>query len=251
MKTLLLILLTGFWGCTTGDLSVTTGDIATGNVVAGGDVDFDYTKILQQANKAKMEWWGYVPTTEDKQKEEQGKDEVEKYFKKLKTPDGISYVAFGLYIEEAEYLNPEFVLFVDRNKRVQSCRRELQLVYFYVSHISRARILTYGCYRSIKKQLEHFKAGRSKVKRGQHNYNPSNAGDSVPLNAQGVAMWKDMKQIMYMVGLKKATCEQLKSTFVWNLECRSGADFNRNGYVSESGFFDPGHLEVRELKRKI
>ena len=250
MKSLLLILLI-FLGCTTGDISV--GDIATGdaNVIGSKNATIDYTKVTQEADNAKLEWKNYIPTEDDRKEQKKGEEEVEEYFKKLKTPDGISYVAFGLYVEEAEYLNPEFVIFVDRNKRVQSCRRELQLVYFYVSVVSKARILTYGCHRSIKKQLEHFKAGRSKVKKGQHNYNPSNAGDSIPLNAQGLAMWKDMKQIMYMVGIKKATCEQLKSTFVWNLECRSGADFNRNGYVSESGFFDPGHLEIRGKKRTI
>ena len=264
MKILLLI---GLLGCTTGDLNITTGDVASGNVIASKDVTFDYTKIIQESDKARLEWKNYKPTIEDKASQERGKKEgikrIEKHFKERieKSPKvtsiGIAPSVFAGAFQDTEEIK-EFEEFLKRERRMATARPELKIMYFYVKKFvttPKTGLIIYECNRSLKRQLMLYKRGASKVKRGNHNKMPSDACDMVPQRKEGrsqrwVARWYDYRQFHYLVGQAQGIFEFLKMRYGWNLRLRSGTDWDMNRYGQqrkEGGFYDAGHLEIKEI----
>ena len=263
MKILLLI---GLLGCTTGDLNITTGDVASGNVIASKDVVFDYTKIIQESDKARLEWKNYKPTKEDKATQEKGRKEgrqnIEKHFKeKIDKATKFSNMAMAPSVFAGIFQDEElkdFKAFLKREKRMATARPELKIMYYYLNKFvttSKTGLLIYECHRTIKRQLMLYSKGLSKVKRGKHNTMPSNACDMAPQRKEGrsqrwVAKWHDYRQFHYLVGQAQGIFEFLKMRYGWNLRLRSGTDWDENKYGQqrkEGGFYDAGHLEIKVM----
>ena len=231
MRILFLVLM---MGCTTGDLNFSLQDVFQGNVIASKNSTVNYTKIINESDEAKIKFKDYKLTDEDKALIKKTREEVDnKIEEHLKGEGRVTTVDFEMRPKGFE----EFIL---ANPKIQSARIELQLTYFYAESILTERFLVYECLRDPKRQLELFKKGASKVKRGWHNTTPfASACDGITVRG-GKAQWNDIKTVIRVAETKKSVCVALKKKLNWNLHCRSGIDFKT--------FFDGVHFEIRPDK---
>lgn len=113
-----------------------------------------------------------------------------------------------------------------------TCHPKLQLLAHAV-----LRHMNVSClegYRSPEKQLEHFEAGRSKVKIGKHNVRPSKAIHLAPYPYQE----SDLRPYYYMGGIAKAEAARL------GIKIRWGGDWDMDGDVFDQTFNDLMHIEL-------
>jgi len=112
-------------------------------------------------------------------------------------------------------------------------------------------IKTYDCtiiqgHRSEKEQLVMYNMGRSKVKYGKHNENPSMAVDVAPYVNGGIpwpdrddpSFIKDLAQFYHFAGYVLGTAESMGITIRW------GGDWDRDFYLGDQSFDDLPHFEI-------
>jgi peptidoglycan L-alanyl-D-glutamate endopeptidase CwlK len=102
-------------------------------------------------------------------------------------------------------------------------------------------ILHFDCkvlegYRSETRQLDLYERGLSQVKRGNHNYSPSRAVDVAPYPID----WADTARWYYFGGVVMGIAKIL------GLPIRWGGDWDGDTKVSDQGFNDLGHFEIKE-----
>jgi peptidoglycan L-alanyl-D-glutamate endopeptidase CwlK len=94
-------------------------------------------------------------------------------------------------------------------------------------------------YRNKHDQERAFQLGMSKVRFGQsaHNYRPSLAIDVVP-GWSGSVKWSDLKAFDTVGRAFVATAKEL------NIPIRWGADWDRDGSITDERFVDRPHIEL-------
>lgn len=104
-------------------------------------------------------------------------------------------------------------------------------------------------HRSVERQNELFKAGKSKIdginKKGKHNYLPSLAFDFCAYVEGRQELAYDRDHIMYLVGVFTAVGEFLYLNNNIEHRIRSGANWDRDGLlIKDQSFNDLVHLEL-------
>lgn len=131
------------------------------------------------------------------------------------------------------------------NDKLGTCREELQIVF-------RETVKIFDCtiiegYRSPKRQIELFNAGRSKVKKGKHNKVPSSAIDVGPYVAGRGIPWpkigsktyvKDLALFYYFAG------HVMDRAASMGIKLRWGGDWDRDNDLTDQTFDDLVHFEI-------
>ena len=102
-------------------------------------------------------------------------------------------------------------------------------------------------YRSIEKQQQYFKEGKSKIdgvnKKGKHNYSPSLAVDIYPYFENG-AKW-DNEHLSYLSGIIHAVSEMLLTDGKISHKVRWGGNWDMDGVILiDQSFDDRPHFEL-------
>jgi peptidoglycan L-alanyl-D-glutamate endopeptidase CwlK len=102
-------------------------------------------------------------------------------------------------------------------------------------------------YRSIEKQQQYFKEGKSKIdgvsKKGKHNYSPSLAVDIYPYFENG-AKW-DNEHLSYLSGIIHAVSEILFADGKISHKVRWGGNWDMDGIILiDQSFDDRPHFEL-------
>jgi peptidoglycan L-alanyl-D-glutamate endopeptidase CwlK len=121
-------------------------------------------------------------------------------------------------------------------EKLDSCDVQLQKVFEEV-------IKKYDCvvlegHRSVSRQNELYRQGRSKVRGGKskHNAKPSLAVDVAPYPVD----WNDMNRFYHFAGYVKGVADKL------GVELRCGADWDGDNDFKDQTFHDMPHFEIRK-----
>ncbi len=127
--------------------------------------------------------------------------------------------------------------------QLSGCHDDLQSLFREVVKVYDCTID--GGYRDAERQLELYRAGRSKLKSGKHNKIPSLAVDVAPYPV----IWPDqqptvelqiaaMKRFVHFAGYVKRVGEELGIVIRW------GGDWDGDGDFSDQRFHDLPHYEL-------
>tara|TARA_R110002020_G_scaffold17376_4_gene61107 strand:- start:2042 stop:2470 length:429 start_codon:yes stop_codon:yes gene_type:complete len=131
--------------------------------------------------------------------------------------------------------------------RLATCHEDLQLIFKVSILTSRIDFGIAEGHRSIGKQLEYFRAGKSKIdgveKKGKHNYTPSMAVD-IYAYYNGSAKW-DKESLCYLAGHIIAVADQLFGEGQVGFKIRWGGNWSNDGViVHDQTFDDLPHFEL-------
>ena len=134
---------------------------------------------------------------------------------------------------------------INSKNKLKSCREELQILFNSI-------ILDFDCtiiegHRSIERQIRLFDLGKSKLKLGKHNKNPSEGIDVGPyISGRGIP-WpdkknktyiKDLALFYYFSGWVMSRAKNL------NILIRWGGDWDRDFDLTDQTFDDLVHFEL-------
>ena len=132
-------------------------------------------------------------------------------------------------------------------EKLSSCHEDLQLIMSEVIKITNVDFGIAEGHRSIEKQKQYFKEGKSKIdgvnKKGKHNYNPSLAVDIYPYFDNG-AKW-DNEHLSYLSGIIHAVSEMLFADGKISHKVRWGGNWDMDGIILiDQSFDDRPHFEL-------
>ena len=132
-------------------------------------------------------------------------------------------------------------------EKLSSCHEDLQLIMSEVIKITNVDFGIAEGHRSIEKQKQYFKEGKSKIdgvnKKGKHNYNPSLAVDIYPYFDNG-AKW-DNEHLSYLSGIIHAVSEMLFADGKISHKVRWGGNWDMDGVILiDQSFDDRPHFEL-------
>jgi peptidoglycan L-alanyl-D-glutamate endopeptidase CwlK len=132
-------------------------------------------------------------------------------------------------------------------ERLSTCHSDMQLIMNEAIKISNVDFGVAEGYRSIEKQQQYFKEGKSKIdgisKKGKHNYIPSLAVDIYPYFENG-AKWDD-EHLSYLSGIIHAVTEILFSDKKISHKVRWGGNWDMDGVILiDQSFDDRPHFEL-------
>jgi hypothetical protein len=119
--------------------------------------------------------------------------------------------------------------------KLNTCNQALQLVFNEIIKYFDCTILE--GHRSVKKQEELYMSGKSKLRKGKHNANPSNAVDVAPYPID----WNDVGRFYYFAGQVVATARAMGITVRW------GGNWSMDTKTKDNKFNDLVHFEVMEV----
>ena len=137
--------------------------------------------------------------------------------------------------------------FFERNPKVRTARKELQYLLMAMWELN-LDFVGYEGHRSCARQREMYEKKVSQIKTctGDHNTNPSNAVDLVPIDGKK-AEWENRQQYCHLGGVARALYCNLARQHGWTAGFRWGGDFDRDGRVAERGsFIDMPHFSISE-----
>ncbi len=131
--------------------------------------------------------------------------------------------------------------------RLQTCHKDIQLIMDEAIKITNVDFGIAEGYRSIEKQQQYFKEGKSKIdgvsKKGKHNYSPSLAVDIYPYFENG-AKW-DNEHLSYLSGIIHAVSEILFADGKISHKVRWGGNWDMDGIILiDQSFDDRPHFEL-------
>jgi peptidoglycan L-alanyl-D-glutamate endopeptidase CwlK len=134
-------------------------------------------------------------------------------------------------------------------EQLATCHKDLQLI---AQEALKTSFIDFGIsegHRSLEKQLQYFREGKSKVDgirtKGKHNYNPSLAFDMYAYIPGKPEMAYDVPYLTYLVIHIIETANKLKKEGLITHEVRSGADWDKDKiYLSDQSFDDLPHIEL-------
>ena len=131
--------------------------------------------------------------------------------------------------------------------RLQTCHKDIQLIMNEAIKITNVDFGIAEGYRSIEKQQQYFKEGKSKIdgvsKKGKHNYSPSLAVDIYPYCENG-AKW-DNEHLSYLSGIIHAVSEILFADGKISHKVRWGGNWDMDGIILiDQSFDDRPHFEL-------
>jgi peptidoglycan L-alanyl-D-glutamate endopeptidase CwlK len=120
---------------------------------------------------------------------------------------------------------------------LQTCHPSLRKIFKEV-------IKNYDCtiiqgHRSLEEQDELYRTGKSKLRKGKHNYIPSLAVDVCPYPID----WRDKIRFYHFVGYVKGVADQL------GIKIRCGADWDGDNNFKDQTFHDLPHFELLEEEK--
>lgn len=121
--------------------------------------------------------------------------------------------------------------------KLATCTFALQDVFNEVARRSRFKFKVIEGYRTIERQEELFELGRSKVRRGTHNEQPSRGVDVVVLQADGSIDWADRELFTYFAGYVLGVAESMGASLRWL------GDEDGDGDLKDNKFDDLVHFE--------
>ena len=138
--------------------------------------------------------------------------------------------------------------FGNRSKsKLSTCHKDIQLIMNEAIKITNVDFGIAEGYRSIEKQQQYFKEGKSKIdgvnKKGKHNYSPSLAVDIYPYFENG-AKW-DNEHLSYLSGIIHAVSEMLLTDGKISHKVRWGGNWDMDGVILiDQSFDDRPHFEL-------
>jgi peptidoglycan L-alanyl-D-glutamate endopeptidase CwlK len=132
-------------------------------------------------------------------------------------------------------------------ERLSTCHSDIQLIMNEAIKITNVDFGIAEGHRSIKKQQQYFKEGKSKIdgvnKKGKHNYTPSLAVDIYPYFDNG-AKW-DNEHLSYLSGIIHAVSEILFAYGKITHKVRWGGNWDMDGIILiDQSFDDRPHFEL-------
>ena len=131
--------------------------------------------------------------------------------------------------------------------RLQTCHKDIQLIMNEAIKITNVDFGIAEGHRSIEKQQQYFKEGKSKIdgvsKKGKHNYSPSLAVDIYPYFENG-SKW-DNEHLSYLSGIIHAVSEILFADGKISHKVRWGGNWDMDGIILiDQSFDDRPHFEL-------
>jgi peptidoglycan L-alanyl-D-glutamate endopeptidase CwlK len=141
--------------------------------------------------------------------------------------------------------------FGDRSKkRLETCHEDLQKIMSLA--ITRSRIdfgISEG-HRSPERQLELYETGKSTVKKGKHNENPSHAVDIYAYHSDPEVRKEkqyDIASLSYIAGVVVSCAIELWERGETSHVIRWGGNWDVDGtIITDHSFVDAPHFEIRE-----
>ncbi len=132
-------------------------------------------------------------------------------------------------------------------KRLNTCHSDIQLIMNESIKITNVDFGIAEGHRSIEKQKQYFKEGKSKIdgvnKKGKHNYTPSLAVDIYPYFDNG-AKW-DNEHLSYLSGIIHGVSEMLFASGKITHKVRWGGNWDMDGIILiDQSFDDRPHFEL-------
>ena len=132
-------------------------------------------------------------------------------------------------------------------ERLNTCHKDIQLIMNEAIKISNVDFGIAEGHRSLEKQLQYFKQGKSKIdgvtKKGKHNYTPSLAVDIFPY-LENEANW-DKEHLSYLSGVIHAVSEILFTQGKITHKIRWGGNWDMDGVILiDQSFDDRPHFEL-------
>ena len=132
-------------------------------------------------------------------------------------------------------------------ERLNTCHKDIQLIMNEAIKISNVDFGIAEGYRSLEKQFQYFKQGKSKIdgvtKKGKHNYTPSLAVDIFPY-LENEANW-DNEHLSYLSGVIHAVSEILFTQGKITHKIRWGGNWDMDGVILiDQSFDDRPHFEL-------
>jgi len=131
----------------------------------------------------------------------------------------------------------------ESEKCLGTCHQEIQAV---IRKVMSWQVIDFSViegHRPTERQQMLFREGRTKidgvVKKGKHNYIPSDAADIMPYPRviNGVNVWKDERRFTILAGLMYAAAAELGVRLSW------GGDWDSDGNANDQSFHDLPHFE--------
>ena len=131
--------------------------------------------------------------------------------------------------------------------KLAECHQDIQTIMNEAILISNVDFGIAEGHRTIEKQYQYFKEGKSKIdginKKGKHNYKPSLAVDIYPYFNSG-AKW-DNEHLSYLSGLIHAVTEILFKSGKITHKIRWGGNWDMDGIILiDQSFDDRPHFEL-------
>ena len=117
---------------------------------------------------------------------------------------------------------------------LDSCHIDLQLIFTDALQVMDHSILE--GHRSEKRQRTLFLAGKTKLTKGQHNTEPSEAVDAIPYPED----WADRERMTLFAGIVKGIA------YKRGVKIRWGGDWNSDTEVKDNEFDDLSHFELEK-----
>lgn len=132
-------------------------------------------------------------------------------------------------------------------ERLSTCHKDIQLIMNEAIKISNVDFGIAEGHRSLEKQLQYYKQGKSKIdgvtKKGKHNYIPSLAVDIFPFINNKVN-W-DNEHLSYLSGVIHAVSEILFTQGKITHKIRWGGNWDMDGVILiDQSFDDRPHFEL-------
>ncbi len=129
--------------------------------------------------------------------------------------------------------------FGERSRReLASCHETLQkLAHIAIQHVDFSVI---EGHRSLERQAQLYKDGKSQLLKGMHNHTPSLAFDLLPYPStlEGVSIWDDIPRYQHFCGFIRGVAVQS------GIAIRCGADWDGDFNHREHSFLDLPHFEL-------
>lgn len=127
--------------------------------------------------------------------------------------------------------------------KLNDCHQDIQIICEHLIKYIDFTVVT--GYRSPEEQLEKYKQGFSKVKKGKHNHNPSMAIDIQPYPLLRKPDGKTPReQFYYLAGYFMGVAKMLKDVGTITHDVRFGGDWDKDGEIIDNGFDDLYHFEL-------
>lgn len=119
---------------------------------------------------------------------------------------------------------------------LKTCHPDLQKICYELIKIMDVTVIE-GV-RSIEKQKEYVRTGKSKTMNSKHLEQTDKFSHAVDLAPYPID-WSDRERFIYMQGIIKGIAQQL------GIKIRSGIDWDSDGVIKDHTFFDGPHIELR------
>lgn len=126
--------------------------------------------------------------------------------------------------------------------KLEQCHHDIQIICEHLIKYIDFTVVT--GHRSPEEQLKKYNQGFSKVKVGKHNSMPSMAIDIQPYPLSKDSREK-REQFYFLAGYFMGIAKMLKAVGTISHDVRFGGDWDRDGEITDNGFDDLYHFELR------